>query len=109
MPRRSAGLLVYRRISGGGLEVFLIHAGGPFWAKKDIGGWSIPKGEFSEDEQPFDAAKREFQEKTGFTTAGPFRPLVPIKQAGGKWVHAWATEDPSLDARAIRSNTFMVE
>jgi predicted NUDIX family NTP pyrophosphohydrolase len=100
----SAGLLLYRK-SPGGLEVFLVHPGGPFWAKKDLGAWSIPKGEFAPDEDPLAAARREFTEETGFTVDGDFRPLAPIKQKGGKVVHAFAIE-ADVDAAAVRSNTF---
>src|SRR5687768_18595292 len=88
MPRTSAGLLMYRRTSGG-IEVFLVHPGGPFWSKKDAGAWSIPKGEIGEGEDPLQTAIREFTEETGFTIDGDFRPLQPIRQAGGKAVHAW--------------------
>jgi len=104
MPQISAGLLMYRR-SGKLLEVFLVHPGGPFWAHKDDGVWSIPKGEFGPDEDPLAAAQREFTEETGFTAAGDFVPLTPLKQPSGKVVHAWAVEgdcDPAL----VRSNTF---
>src|SRR5580704_12643999 len=77
----SAGLLMYRK-SGSILEVFLVHPGGPFWAKKDEGAWSIPKGEFGDGEEPLEAAKREFQEETGFGVDGKFEALEPVKQAG---------------------------
>ncbi len=88
---------MYRR-SNGELEVFLVHPGGPFWAKKDLGAWSICKGEFSEGELPLEAAKREFQEETGFAAQGNFLELGRVQQAGGKVVYAWAFEcdcDPS--------------
>lgn len=107
MPKTSAGLLVYR-LREGRLQVFLVHPGGPFWAKKDIGAWSLPKGEFTEPENPLEAARREFQEETGFGLEGPFEPLTPRKQSGGKIVHAWAVEG-DLDPRQIRSNTFLLE
>jgi predicted NUDIX family NTP pyrophosphohydrolase len=97
MPKRSAGLLMYRRGSLS-LEVFLVHPGGPFFAKKDLGAWTIPKGEYLEGEQPLEAAKREFQEETGFPVPETFLDLGSIKQAGGKIVAAWAFEgdcDPS--------------
>jgi predicted NUDIX family NTP pyrophosphohydrolase len=97
MPKRSAGLLMYRRRARG-LEVFLVHPGGPFFAKKDLGAWTIPKGEYLEGEQPLEAAKREFQEETGFPVPETFLDLGSIKQAGGKIVAAWAFEgdcDPS--------------
>ena len=86
MPKNSAGLLIYR-FRDGELEVFLVHPGGPFWAKKDLGAWSIPKGEFESGEDPLQAARREFQEETGCVVEGPFRRLTPIKQGGGKVVH----------------------
>jgi predicted NUDIX family NTP pyrophosphohydrolase len=106
MERKSAGLLMYRRRDRD-VEVLLIHPGGPFWARKDEGAWSIPKGEFT-DEEPLDAAKREFQEETGFPVGGDFLPLAPIQQAGGKTVYAWAVAG-DCDAEAIRSNTFTME
>jgi len=107
MPKTSAGLLVYR-FREGRLEVFLVHPGGPFWAKKDLGAWSIPKGELSGTEEPLAAAIREFQEETGFPITGEFRELLPRKQPGGKTVLAWAVEG-DLDAGQIRSNTFLLE
>lgn len=106
MARKSAGLLLYRKRCEG-IEVFLIHSGGPLWASKDEGAWSIPKGEFT-DEDPLEAARREFHEETGFVATGRFEPLEPIKQAGGKIVHAWAVEG-NCDAEAIVSNTFTME
>lgn len=104
MPRYSAGLLLYRRKDV--LEVFLVHPGGPFWAKKDAGAWSIPKGEFEPSEDPLAAAQREFTEETGFTATGEFTPLTPLKQKGGKIVHAWAVPF-DCDPAAIRSNAFV--
>jgi predicted NUDIX family NTP pyrophosphohydrolase len=106
-PRQSAGLVPFRR-SAGRLEVFLVHPGGPYWARKDRGAWSIPKGEFSAGEDPLDAAVREFREETGLEATAPFLPLAPIRQAGGKVVHAWAFEG-DCDAGSIRSNTFTLE
>ena len=107
MPKKaSAGLLLYRRRAD--LEVFLVHPGGPFWAKKDAGAWSLPKGEFEEGEDPLHAAKREFAEETGFTIDGEFRRLEPTKQRGGKVVHAWAIA-ADYDASKIRSNLFSLE
>ncbi|HPC74494.1 MAG TPA: NUDIX domain-containing protein [Syntrophales bacterium] len=106
MSKKSAGLLAYRRRAGR-VEVFLVHPGGPYWARKDDGAWSLPKGEFT-TEDPLEAAKREFLEETGFETLGPFKALAPIRQPGGKLIHAWAFEgdyDPSL----IESNTFFME
>jgi predicted NUDIX family NTP pyrophosphohydrolase len=105
--KQSAGLLVYRR-KAGALEIFLVHPGGPFWAKKDAGAWSIPKGEFAEDEEKLIAARREFREETGLALDGAFLELAPVKQTGGKLVFAWAIEQ-DLDASAIRSNTFAME
>jgi predicted NUDIX family NTP pyrophosphohydrolase len=107
MAKKSAGLLLYR-FRAGALEMFLVHPGGPFWAKKDTGAWSIPKGEFEEGEDPLTAAKREFQEETGFPVAGNFIALSPLKQAGGKLVFAWAVEG-DCDAAAITSNIFSME
>ena len=97
MAKKSAGLLLYRETAEGP-EVLLVHPGGPFWAKKDDGAWSIPKGEFVEEEDPLAAAKREFEEETGVQPAGEFIPLTPLKQPGGKLVFAWAVRsdfDPS--------------
>jgi predicted NUDIX family NTP pyrophosphohydrolase len=107
MPKLSAGLLMYRRRPDG-LEVFLVHPGGPFWAKKDAGAWSIPKGEFAEDEAPLDAAKREFQEETGFTAEGDFVELGQVRQAGGKLVSAWAVEG-DLDPAMLVSNVCLID
>ena len=106
MERRSAGLLMYRRRDRH-VEVLLIHPGGPFWARRDEGAWCIPKGEFT-DEEPLEAARREFQEETGYPVSGDFHPLAPIKQAGGKMVYAWAVAG-DCDAEAIRSNSFTME
>lgn len=97
---------MYRKRQGQ-IEVILVHPGGPFWTRKDLGAWSIPKGEFT-DEIPLEAAKREFQEETGFPAKGDFHPLDTIRQAGGKIVHAWAVEG-DCDAEAIRSNSFTME
>jgi predicted NUDIX family NTP pyrophosphohydrolase len=107
MSKKSAGLLLYRNPPHG-VEVFLVHPGGPFWAKKDDGAWSIPKGEFAEGEDALQAAKREFLEETGFTIDGAFEPLTPVKQSGGKVVYAWAVE-ANVDASATRSNSFSLE
>ena len=107
MPKVSAGLLLYR-LRTGGAEVFLVHPGGPFWAKKDAGAWSIPKGEAAAGEALLAAAQREFREETGLGVAGAFRALEPVRQAGGKTVHAWAVE-ADCDATAVRSNTFEME
>ena len=96
------------RLRDSTLEVFLVHPGGPYWAKKDLGAWSIPKGEFEEGEDRLDAAQREFQEETGFPSGGNFIALTPIKQTGGKLVYGWAVRG-DCDAKAIRSNTFSME
>jgi predicted NUDIX family NTP pyrophosphohydrolase len=106
MRRQSAGLLMYRKCQGQ-VDVLLVHPGGPFWTRKDLGAWSLPKGEFT-DEAPLDAAKREFHEETGFTPCGEFLPLGTIRQAGGKVVHAWAFEG-DCDPAAARSNSFTME
>jgi predicted NUDIX family NTP pyrophosphohydrolase len=107
MAKRSAGLLMYRRRSGQ-LEVFLVHPGGPFWAKKDMGAWSICKGEYAESELPLEAAKREFQEETGFTAEGSFLELGLVQQASGKIVSAWAFEG-DCDPGKLISNRCQVE
>jgi predicted NUDIX family NTP pyrophosphohydrolase len=106
--KTSAGILMYRRSGDSSIEVFLIHPGGPFWSKKDLGAWSIPKGEYGDDEDPLDAARREFREETGYDAEGEFIPLDPVKQKGGKIVSAWAVEG-SIDATAVSSNTFSME
>jgi predicted NUDIX family NTP pyrophosphohydrolase len=108
MPVRSAGILLYRR-SAGPLELLLVHPGGPYWARKDDGAWSIPKGEHADGEDALDCARREFEEETG--TVPPVGALVPlgeVRQRSGKRVSAWAAEG-DLDADAVRSNTFSVE
>jgi predicted NUDIX family NTP pyrophosphohydrolase len=105
--KKSAGLLMYRRLAGR-LEVFLVHLGGPFWARKDAGAWSIPKGEYAEDEDPLAAARREFEEETGITPTGELAALAQVKQAGGKVVTAWAFEG-DCDPSVIRSNSFSME
>jgi predicted NUDIX family NTP pyrophosphohydrolase len=107
MPRTSAGLLMYR-IKDGVLQVLLAHPGGPFYRNKDSGAWSIPKGEPDPDEELLVTARREFEEETGVKPIGRFVPLRPIKQKGGKIVHAWAFEG-DCDPAAIESNTFLME
>jgi predicted NUDIX family NTP pyrophosphohydrolase len=107
MGKQSAGLLLYRRRQGN-LEVLLVHPGGPFWAHKDAGAWSIPKGEHGPEEDPLAAARREFTEETGFTAAGPFFPLTPLKQKSGKVVQAYACEG-EVDPGGLTSNTFPLE
>jgi predicted NUDIX family NTP pyrophosphohydrolase len=103
----SAGILMYRR-RGGDLQVFLVHPGGPLWAKKDLGAWSIPKGEIDPGEEALSAARREFEEETGFPVSGRFLPLSPVKLRSGKLVRAWAVEG-DCDPEAVRSNTFPME
>jgi len=105
--KNSAGILLHR-LRGSGIEVFLVHPGGPFWATKDAGAWSIPKGEFEAGEDPLEAAKREFKEETGFAVAGNFIELTPVKQPGGKVVYAWAVMG-DCEADSIKSNTFSLE
>jgi predicted NUDIX family NTP pyrophosphohydrolase len=105
--KRSAGLVMYRRRNFL-LEVFLVHPGGPLWAKKDPGAWSIPKGQYLDDEKPFEAAKREFEEETGFEAKGDFIKLGDLKQPSGKIISAWAFEG-DCDPNQLRSNTFMLE
>lgn len=100
--KTSAGILLYRRREA--LEVLLIHPGAPFWAKKDLGAWSVPKGELQEGEDPLPAAIREFTEETGFPLAGDFHPLQPCRQASGKVVYAWAVEG-DCDPAALRSTS----
>ena len=107
MTRISAGLLMYRHRHGS-LEVLLAHPGGPLFAKKDDGHWTIPKGEPDGEEDLLATAKREFLEETGFEPGGPFVPLKPIKQKGGKIVHAWAFEG-DCDPACMKSNTFVME
>lgn len=108
MARVSAGLLMYRRGAAGAVEVFLVHPGGPFWAKKDRGAWGIPKGEVEEGEEMLATAVREFAEETGFRAEAPFLELGSIRQAGGKVVTAWAFAG-DCDPAALRSNTCEVE
>ena len=107
MPKQSAGILMYRR-GPSGLSVLLVHPGGPFWAKKDLGAWSIPKGEYGPGEDPLGVAVREFEEETGVRLSGAFRPLGEVRQAGGKRVLAWALEG-DLDPAGIKSNSFEME
>jgi len=107
MPKRSAGILMYRR-GAQGLEVLLVHPGGSFWARKDLGAWSIPKGEYSERDDPLATAIREFAEETGMHPRGEFRPLGEITQPGRKIVTAFAVEG-DFDAAVLKSNTFEIE
>jgi predicted NUDIX family NTP pyrophosphohydrolase len=103
----SAGILLFRR-GDGRLEVLLAHPGGPFWAKRDVGAWTIPKGLVEGDEDPLAAAQREFAEETGFHPKGPFISLGSVRQKAGKEVHAWASEG-DLDAARTVSNTMSIE
>jgi predicted NUDIX family NTP pyrophosphohydrolase len=107
MPKISAGLLLYR-LRNKEIEVFLVHPGGPFWAGKDIGAWSIPKGLIDPDEDPLSAAQREFHEETGFEVSGRFLQLTPVKTKSGKIIQAWAVEG-DYDPSEIKSNTFAME
>lgn len=106
MAKRSAALLPYRWRQGR-LEVFLVHPGGPFWAKKDQGAWSLPKGEYGPDEDPLEAARREFQEETGHVAEGNFLPLSERRQASGKIITAWAFAT-DFEAATCHSNTFQI-
>ncbi|GGE44939.1 putative NUDIX family NTP pyrophosphohydrolase [Pedobacter psychrotolerans] len=105
--RQSAGLLLYRQ-TGPELEFFLIHPGGPIFAKKDLGVWSVPKGELDENEEPLHAAIREFEEEVGTKIDGDFIELQPIIQKGGKKVLCWAVEG-DLDPSTLHSNTFEMQ
>jgi predicted NUDIX family NTP pyrophosphohydrolase len=105
--KKSAGLLLYR-FHTDGTEVLLVHPGGPFWAKKDDGAWSIPKGEFGPGEDPLDAAKRELEEETGIIADGTFIELTPLKQKSGKLIYAWALQK-DIDPAGIKSNSFELE
>jgi predicted NUDIX family NTP pyrophosphohydrolase len=108
MKKQSAGILVYRRVNGG-VEVLLGHPGGPFWAKKDAGAWSIPKGEYEEGEDPLTAAKREFHEETGQSAPdGDYSDLGDFKRKDGKTIKAWAVQG-DIDAAKISSNSFEME
>lgn len=105
--RRSAGILLYR-IREDNPEFFLVHPGGPFWKNKDIGAWSVPKGELDDDEEPLAAAKREFKEETGISADGQFIPLTPVVQKSGKIVITWALKK-NIDPSVLISNTFNFE
>jgi predicted NUDIX family NTP pyrophosphohydrolase len=107
MGKQSSGILLYR-LSNSILEVFLVHPGGPFWARKDLHAWSIPKGEFTDEEDPLSAALREFEEETGIHLTGHFTALSPVIQKGGKKVYCYSCEG-NLDPDKIRSNTFEME
>jgi predicted NUDIX family NTP pyrophosphohydrolase len=107
VPKRSAGILMYRQ-GEHGLEVLLVHPGGPFWAKKDIGAWSIPKGEYSETEDARAVAVREFEEETGLRPQGEFKALGELVQPGRKIVMAWTVEG-DFDPATLKSNMFELE
>jgi len=108
IPKKlSAGILLYRRRAGA-LEVFIVHPGGPFWAKKDDGAWSIPKGEYKEGDDALETARREFQEETGFKVEGQCVPLQSLKQPSGKVVFGWAVEG-DIDPKRLHSNAFQME
>lgn len=107
MPKRSAGILLFRERLGA-IEVLLVHPGGPLWAKKDDGAWTIPKGEIGADEDAFAAARREFAEETGGIAPAQGDALEPIRQKGGKVVHAFACRG-EFDVASLRSNTFEME
>jgi predicted NUDIX family NTP pyrophosphohydrolase len=107
VKKQSAGILLYR-MANKRLEVFLVHPGGPYWKNKEEGGWTIPKGELTAEEEALQAAIREFREETGSTLSGPFLPLTPVQQKGGKRVYAWAAAG-EIDPARIVSNTFDIE
>ncbi len=107
MAKQSAGLLVYRRRQDA-LQFFLVHPGGPFWAKKDFGAWTIPKGEFDADEDGLAAARREFAEEVGTSIEGAFTALTPRLQPSRKMIHAWAVEG-DVDETRLKSNEFEIE
>ena len=107
MARQSAGILLFRERPEG-TDVFLVHPGGPFWAARDDGAWSIPKGEIADGEPPMEAALRELEEETGYRPQGELLELQPVTQPGGKRVFAWAARG-ELDPSAIASNTFTME
>ncbi len=105
--KKSAGILLYRLVNDT-TEVLLVHPGGPFWSKKDLGAWSIPKGEFDDNEDPLGAAIREMEEETGIKASGGFIELTPLKQKSGKLVYAWALQK-DIDPEKIKSNYFEIE
>ncbi len=107
MAAKSAGMLIYRSRAGM-IEVLLVHPGGPFWARRDAGAWSIPKGEYTDDEDPEAAARRELQEETGWTIKVELRPLGEIRQKAGKAVTAFAAEG-DFDPASLESNSFEME
>jgi predicted NUDIX family NTP pyrophosphohydrolase len=108
MPQRSAGILLYRHRGRGAVEVLLVHPGGPFWASRDSGSWSIPKGGYEPDEDPLAAARREFCEETGAAVEGEAVPLGAFRQSSAKIVDVWAMEG-EFDPTSLKSNTFSME
>jgi len=108
MPKESAGLLMYRWSADRRLQVLLVHPGGPYWRKKDLGAWSLPKGEIEGGDDPLMTAKREFQEETGIEPQPPFAALGTTKLASSKRIHAWTFEG-DCDPRSIQSNVFSLE
>lgn len=107
MPKQAAGILLYRQVARG-LEVLLAHPGGPLWARKDLGAWTIPKGQFGDDESALEAARREFEEEMGSPATGDFAELGSIRQPSGKIVHAFTTES-DFDVTTVKSNLFTLE
>jgi predicted NUDIX family NTP pyrophosphohydrolase len=105
--KKSAGILLYR-LNNLSVEVFLVHPGGPFWRKKDLHAWSVPKGEFSDDEDPLAAAQREFLEETGIAVTGEFIRMKPVVQKGGKTIFCYACKG-DIDPQNLKSNTFEIE
>jgi len=107
MAKQAAGILLFRR-GKAGIEVLLAHPGGPLWARKDYGAWTLPKGQFTDGELPLDAAKREFEEEMGSAPIGEFQSLGTLKQPSGKVIHAWAAES-DFDSSSVKSNLFSME
>lgn len=107
MSKQSAGILLFR-LRNGNVEIFLVHPGGPYFLRKDLGSWSIPKGEFSPGEDALEAARREFFEETGFVVNGECKALLPVVQKSGKTVYAWAVEG-DIDEKLLKSNFFTIE
>ena len=107
MAKQAAGILLFRRAPSG-LQVLLAHPGGPLWARKDYGAWTLPKGQFTEDEAPLDAARREFEEEMGTAPDGEFVSLGTLKQPSGKVIHAWAAES-DFETASVKSNLFSME
>jgi predicted NUDIX family NTP pyrophosphohydrolase len=107
MGKKSAGILMYKR-TGGRIQVLLVHPGGPFWSRRDLGAWSMPKGEYPDEEGPESAARREFAEEVGSEVRGPLHLLGQLRQRSGKVVTAYAVEG-DLDTSSLRSGTFEME